>query len=54
MKESIFRVKDSGKTIILIELSMKMVMNTTDTITVSQNGTKIAEGNLRKYRIIHR
>lgn len=44
LQKSIFKVAESGKTIVLIEHSMKMVMSTAQRITVIQNGKKIAEG----------
>ncbi|WP_164553283.1 ABC transporter ATP-binding protein [Brevibacillus marinus] len=44
LQESIFKVAKSGKTIVLIEHSMRMVMSTAERITVIQNGKKIAEG----------
>jgi branched-chain amino acid transport system ATP-binding protein len=44
MVERIRRIKESGITIILVEHSMKVVMNVCDRITVINYGRKIAEG----------
>jgi ABC-type branched-subunit amino acid transport system ATPase component len=44
MVERIRRIKERGITIILVEHSMKVVMNVCDQITVINYGRKIAEG----------
>lgn len=42
--ELIRRIRDTGKTILLIEHDMKMVMGTADRVAVLDQGVKIAEG----------
>lgn len=40
----ITRIRDSGKTVLLVEHDMSVVMNISDTVTVINFGEKIAEG----------
>lgn len=44
----IFRIRDSGITIVLIEHRMKLVMNAADNIVVLNYGRKIAEGTAKE------
>ena len=44
LDDVITRVRDRGITIILVEHDMKLVMGISDTVTVLNFGTKIAEG----------
>jgi branched-chain amino acid transport system ATP-binding protein len=44
MVERIRKIRDTGITIILVEHSMKVVMDVSDRITVLSYGRKIAEG----------
>ncbi len=43
--ETIFKIRDKGVTVLLIEHDMDMVMEVTDYLTVINFGKKIAEGN---------
>jgi len=42
--ETIFKIRDKGVTVLLIEHDMDMVMEVTDYLTVINFGKKIAEG----------
>ncbi len=42
--ETIFKIRDKGVTVLLIEHDMDMVMEVTDYLTVINFGRKIAEG----------
>ncbi|MFV0436470.1 MAG: ABC transporter ATP-binding protein [Desulfopila sp.] len=44
LRETVFRIRDNGITILLIEHDMDMVMEVTDYLTVINFGQKIAEG----------
>jgi branched-chain amino acid transport system ATP-binding protein len=44
MVERIRRIRDRGITVILVEHTMRVVMNVSDRITVLSYGRKIAEG----------
>jgi branched-chain amino acid transport system ATP-binding protein len=48
LDDIITRVRDRGVTIILVEHDMKLVMGISDTVTVLNFGTKIAEGPPKK------
>jgi branched-chain amino acid transport system ATP-binding protein len=43
--QTIFKIRDKGVTVLLIEHDMDMVMEVTDYLTVINFGKKIAEGN---------
>lgn len=44
------KIRDSGKTVLIVEHDMKVVMNLCDTIVVMDQGKKIAEGTPREIR----
>ncbi len=45
MKKILISIKDNGKTILIVEHDMGIVMDISDIITVMNFGEKIAEGN---------
>ena len=50
LNETIFGIRDSGITVLLVEHDMNVVMNVTDHIVVINFGRKIAEGNAATIR----
>lgn len=50
LNETIFGIRDSGVTVLLVEHDMNVVMNVTDHIVVINFGRKIAEGNAAAIR----
>jgi branched-chain amino acid transport system ATP-binding protein len=50
LNETIFAIRDSGVTVLLVEHDMNVVMNVTDHIVVINFGRKIAEGNAEAVR----
>ena len=44
LQETIFKIRDKGVTVLLIEHDMDMVMEVTDYLTVINFGKKIAQG----------
>jgi branched-chain amino acid transport system ATP-binding protein len=48
MAELIYRIRDEGITVMLIEHDMGLVMNISDMVTVLNYGQKIAEGTPRE------
>lgn len=50
LNETIFAIRDSGITVLLVEHDMNVVMNVTDHIVVINFGRKIAEGNAEAIR----
>ena len=50
LNDTIFAIRDSGITVLLVEHDMNVVMNVTDHIVVINFGRKIAEGNAEAIR----
>ncbi|PKU24745.1 ABC transporter ATP-binding protein [Telmatospirillum siberiense] len=50
LSQTIFAIRDSGVTVLLVEHDMNVVMNVTDHIVVINFGRKIAEGNAAAVR----
>jgi len=50
LNDTIFAIRDSGVTVLLVEHDMNVVMNVTDHIVVINFGRKIAEGNAESIR----